>query len=369
MLGNTAKHLLTFRGPLLFAMAAAGHDVTAVGPVEDREIARALASGNVRYQVLPFDRTSLDPVAGVRAITDVARLLRRDRADLFFGYTIKPIIFGAIAARVARVPRRYVMISGVGYTLIESTNLRRRALTRAIKAMYRVALAGCTGVFFQNPDDLREFEALGLLPAGVDRFVVNGSGVDVDAFPCVPLPPGPPVILYMGRLLADKGVRELAAAARLVKQRRPDVTFRIVGHFDPNPASVGRDELDGWIRDGIVEYLGETEDVRPHLAACTALVLPSYREGTPRSVLEALSTGRPVVVTDVPGCRETVVHGDNGFLVPPFQAEPLADAIVELLADRARLERMAASARALAVSKYDARAVAASMLAAMKLSP
>jgi len=322
----------------------------------------------VKLDVLPFDRTTMNPLADARTVAQLVRRLRAHRPDVFFGYTIKPVIYGSIAARIARVPRRYAMVSGVGYTFLGGGDLRRRALTQLIKRLYRVALAGCTGVFFQNRDDLAEFEQIGLLPPHLQRFVVHGSGVDLAEFTPQPLPTGAPIVLYMGRLLRDKGIIELIDAARLVRRRRPDVRFQLLGHLDKNPAAVTQDELDAWVREGVVEYLGETDDVRPYLAAATMLALPSYREGTPRSVLEALATGRPIVATDVPGCRETVVHGENGYLVPPFEAAPLADAIVRTLADPAELERMARASRALAESKYDARRVSAAMLEAMQLA-
>jgi glycosyltransferase involved in cell wall biosynthesis len=367
MLGNTARHLLTFRGPLLASIAAAGHDVVAIGPVEDDAVRDALAARGVRYEVLPFSRTGLNPAAEARFVAELVARLRRHRPDVFFGYTVKCVIYGGLAARLAGVPHNYSMVSGVGYTFLGQERLGRRALSTLIRQLYRVGLAGCDGVFFHNPDDLAEFARLGLLPRRARGIVVNGSGVDLDEFPAAPLPAGPPIILFTGRLLRDKGIFELVDAARIVKARRPDVRFQLLGFLDPNPASATPADIEAWTREGVVEYLGETSDVRPYLAASTAVILPSYREGTPRSILEALATGRPAIVTDVPGCRETVVDGDNGYLVPPYDAPALADAVDRLLADRARLDRMAARARAIAENKYDARKVSAAMRAAMNL--
>jgi glycosyltransferase involved in cell wall biosynthesis len=367
VLGNTARHLLTFRGPMLAAMAAAGHDVTAIGPVEDDEVRRELGARGVAYETLAFERTRMNPLAEGQTIIALVRRLRQHRPDVFFGYTIKPVIYGGVAARLAGVPHRYALLSGLGYAFLGQERLGRRVFGQLVGQMYRVGLAGCDAVFFQNPDDMRDFERLGLLPDRARRVLVNGSGVDLDEFRAAPLPDGPPVILFAGRLLRDKGIFELVAAARLVKQRRPDVRFHLLGFLDHNPASATQAELDGWSREGIVEYLGETNDVRPYLAKATALVLPSYREGTPRSVLEAMAVGRPVVVTDVPGCRETVVDGDNGYLVAVKDPAALAAAILRLLADPARLRQMAARSRAIAEAKYDARKVSAAMLRAMNL--
>lgn len=367
LLGNTARHLLTFRGPLLFAMAAAGHDVVAIGPEEDAEVRRELGKGGVAFETFPLARIGINPIVEARTVAALVARLRRHRPDVFFGYTIKPVIYGGLAARLAGVPNRYAMVSGLGYAFLGQERARRRALSRLVRGLYRVGLAGSRAVFFQNPDDLADFEALRLIPPGTRRVIVNGSGVDLDAFPEQPLPDGPPIVLYAGRLLRDKGIFELVDAARLVRARRPDVRFQVLGYFDSNPACVTPAQMEAWTREGVIEYLGETSDVRPYLAAATAFVLPSYREGTPRSVLEALATGRPVVVTDVPGCRETVVDGDNGLLVRPFDARALADGIERLLSDPASLPRMARRSRALAESKYDARKVSAAMLTAMEL--
>jgi glycosyltransferase involved in cell wall biosynthesis len=367
LLGNTARHLLTFRGPLLFAMAAAGHDVVAIGPEEDDEVRTALAAGGVGFETLPLARIGLNPASEAKTVATLVRRLRRHRPDVFFGYTIKPVIYGCLAAQLAGVPNRFGMVSGLGYAFLGQESVRRRALSRLVSALYRVGLHGSRAVFFQNPDDLADFERLRLIPAGTRRIIVNGSGVDLDAFPMRPMPDGPPIVLYAGRLLRDKGIYELIDAARLLKARRPDVRVQVLGYYDSNPACVTPAQMDAWSREGVIEFLGETRDVRPYLAAATAIVLPSYREGTPRSVLEALATGRPVVVTDVPGCRETVIDGENGFLVPPFDPVGLADGIERLLSDPDRLQRMAVRARRLAEEKYDARVVSAGMLAAMDL--
>jgi glycosyltransferase involved in cell wall biosynthesis len=367
VLGNTARHLLTFRGPMLAAIAAAGHQVTAVGPVEDDEVRAELGRLGVGYDVLPFERTGLHPAREAALVAALVGYLRRHRPDVFFGYTIKPVTYGGIAARLAGVPHRYALVSGLGYAFIAQERLAHRALGVVVRRLYRLGLAGCDAVFFQNPDDLADFERLRLLPARARRVVVNGSGVDLDQYRATPLPAGPPVVLFTGRLLRDKGVFELVDAARLLKARRPDLRVQLLGGIDHNPTSVTQADLDAWDREGVVEYLGETKDVRPYLAAASVLVLPSYREGTPRSVLEAMAMGRPVVVTDVPGCREAVRDGDNGFLVPAFDPAALAAAIERLVADPEQLRQMGARARQSVEARYDARDVSAAMLRAMNL--
>jgi glycosyltransferase involved in cell wall biosynthesis len=368
MLGNTAHHLLSFRGPLLAAVAAEGHEVIAIGPVADDRVERGLARLGVTYETLAFDRVGGNPLREARVLAALVARLRHHQPDVFFSYSVKPIVYGGLAARLAGVPHIYAMVAGLGYPFLGQQALRRRALNRVIRRLYRLGLASCEAVFFQNRDDLGDFERLGILSRRARRVLVNGSGVDLEVFRPGPLPDGPPHILFAGRLLRDKGVFEFVEAARLVKARRPEVRFQLLGFLDPNPASATAADLADWSREGVVEYLGETHDVRPALAAASALVLPSYREGTPRSVLEAMAMGRPVIVTDVPGCRETVFDGDNGFLVPPYDASALAAAIERLLADPDGMRRMGRRARMLAEERFDSRKVCAEMIAAMSLT-
>lgn len=367
VLGNTAKHLLTFRGPFLFAMAELGHEVVAIAPVEDPVVRVVFANKNIRFETLSLHRTSLNPISEAATIARLATRLRKHRADVFFGYTIKPVLYGSLAATLAGIPKRCVMISGLGYTFLGQDRLGRRLLSTLVRAAYRLALARCQLVFFQNPDDLEEFRTLGLLPDGVSTKIVNGSGVDLDEFGHQPMPSGPPIVLYAGRLLRDKGIFELVEAARILRKRRPDVRVQLLGYLDRNPASVTSAQIERWTAEGIVDYLGDTADVRPFLARASVFVCPSHREGTPRSVLEALAVGRPVVVTDVPGCRETVIDGVNGVLVPAHDSDGIASGILRVLEDRATLGRMAAQSRLLAETKYDARLVSRSMVEAMGL--
>jgi glycosyltransferase involved in cell wall biosynthesis len=203
---------------------------------------------------------------------------------------------------------------------------------------------------------------MGALSASQRVEIVRGSGVDIDEYPLTELPAGPVRFLFMGRLLRDKGIYEYVEAARAVRARRADVVFSVLGGLDANPTSVTQRQLDMWRHEGVIEYLGATTDVRPFLAATHVLVLPSYREGTPRSVLEAMSMGRAVITTDAPGSRETVVDGQSGRLVPPRNAAAIAAAATSLIEDRALLRKLALEARARAVHLYDGRKVAAGML-------
>ena len=368
VLGGWAPSLTIFRGPLLAAMTARGHRVTAMASEGSPEIRAELAAIGVDYEELPLERTGTDPRSDARAIAAMTRRLRAIGPDVVLGYTIKPVIYGGLAGRLARIPRRYAMITGLGYAFLGQERLARRALRTLVEALYRAGLRGCDAVFFQNPDDRAEFAERRLLPSGSRVEIVRGSGVDVDHFAVAPLPAGPPTFLYIGRLHREKGILEFIEMARLVRARRPDVRFCALGWLhDDNPSSLSRAEVDRWVADGVIEFLGDAKDVRPVIAACHVFVLPSYREGTPRSVLEAMSMGRPVITTDVPGCRETVIDGDNGLLVPPRDPAALADAAFRLLDDPTLAEAMGRRGRARAEDLYDARKVAAQMLEVMGL--
>lgn len=371
VIGGWAPSLIKFRGPLLAAMVARGHEVTAMAPPDGADQAGGvrdqLAALGVAFQPFELQRTGLDPVADARAIGALASHLRTLAPDLVLGYTIKPVIYGSLAARLAGVPRRAAMITGLGSALASARTARQRAVATLARLLYRVALAQCDAVIFQNTDDRDELARLGALPRGARVTIVRGSGVDLAHYAPEPLPSGPPVFLFLGRLLRDKGIAEYVEAARIVRARHPEATFRIAGWLDPNPESLTRGELDALIADGTIEYLGAPDDVRPHLAAAHALVLPSYREGTPRSVLEAMSMSRAVITSDAPGCRDTVVDGDSGLIVPVGDARLLATAMIRLIASPALVARLAATGHARAVALYDARTVATSVLAALDL--
>src|SRR5262245_52192999 len=313
-------------------MVRRGHEVTALAPLDDAAagVPSQLTALGVRFEPIDLDRAGIDPAADARAFLGLARRLRALRPEFVLGYTIKPVIYGSLAARLAGVPRRAAMITGMGSALVSARTPAQRLVAALARRLYRTALAQCQVVIFQNTDDRDEIGRLGALPAHARVAIVRGSGVDLAHYAPSPLPPGPPVFLFLGRLLRDKGIHEYVAAARTVRARHPDATCRIAGWLDPNPQSLSRGELDAMVAEGVVEYLGAPDDVRPHLAAAHALVLPSYREGTPRSVLEAMSMNRAVITTDAPGCRETVIDGESGLLVPVGDAGALAAAMMRL---------------------------------------
>lgn len=368
ILAGSAPSLLNFRGRLIAALVERGWDVVASAPDLDANVDARLRRMGVRYRPNRLARTGLNPLQDTRALLDLARWFRQERPEAVLSYTIKPVIYGTLAARLAGVQRVYCLITGRGHALASgraaSTMLRMIA-----SRLYRASLKRSSLVMFQNPDDRAFFRRQRLLTKKTRTLVVNGSGVDLEHFAPAPPRVEPVTFLLIARLIWDKGIGEYVRAARALAARYPDARFHLLGPADSNPRAIPEPELAAWQRSGVITYLGATTDVRPFLAEASVFVLPSYYpEGVPRSILEALAMGRPIVTTNTPGCKETVDDGWNGFLVPARDAEALAQAMERFLADPALIAPMGACSRALAEQKYDVHKVNAHMLRAMGMA-
>lgn len=361
-----APSLINFRGPLLRALNEAGLEVHAAAPgLSSSTMRQILEAWGVSVHEAPLHRTGINPLADLLALAGLQRLMREVKPDAVLGYTIKPVIYGTLAAWLSGVPRRFALITGLGYAFTGEASGKRALIQRLVRGLYGSALGRTQRVFFQNPDDHALFQALGIIEDSTPVTVVDGSGVELSHFSQVPLPQGTPRFLLIARLLGDKGIREYVAAARRVRRRHPEVVFRLVGALDEHPDGIGSGELAEWVAAGDIDYLGHRDDVRPAIADSSVYVLPSYREGTPRTVLEAMAMGRAIITTDAPGCRQTVIDGDNGYLVPIQAVEALAEAMQRFIDEPQRIAEMGRRSREIAESRFDVHKVNATMLEAM----
>lgn len=348
---NSYWNIVNFRGGLVRALKQAGYEPILVAP-DDPASAEQVRQLDAETVPAVLSRSGMNPLADVRLFLAYRRILRKVRPLALLGFTIKPNIYGSLAARMTGVPA-IANISGLGTAF-----LGRGGLMRMVTAMYRATLRSAAVVFFQNRDDLELFLELGAVAPG-QAGLLPGSGVDLARFQPSPLPRGAPIFLLVARLLGDKGVREFAGAARLVRAEFPDARFQLLGPIDDgNRTAVTRAELDRWVADGTVEYLGAADDVRPSIRKATAVVLPSYREGLPRSMLEAAAMARPLITTDVPGCREVVEDGVNGFLCAARSSDSLADATRKLCRlTSAQRRAMGLAGRRMVEERFDEKLV------------
>lgn len=370
LVAGFADSLIGFRKPLIVALLNKGLTVDVAAPelTVNVEVMAELNKLGVVAHDIPMQRTGMNPFSDLRAMLALWQLMRQIKPQFVLGYTIKPVIYGTLAAWFARVPQRFALITGLGFAFIGEDDGQRSKVRALVHVLYRTALKRNHTVFFQNPDDEALFRQLNILSSTTTSCVVNGSGVDVAQFEVAPLSiSSAPRFLLIGRLLGDKGVREYVQAAQQVKQRYSQAQFDLVGWVDANPNTITQPELDSWVAAGTINFLGRLSDVRPALANAWVYVLPSYREGTPRTVLEAMAMGRAVITTDAPGCRETVVDGDNGFLVPIKNADALVQAMLRFIEQPELITQMGQRSRAIAEEKYDVHIVNAQMLKGMGL--
>ena len=367
--------IFKFRGALIAAIQNSGFEIHIAAPEfndypEERDQLEAL--GYIVHDI-PMQRTGTNPVVDAQTLLALYSLMREIKADYIMGYTIKPVIYGSLAAKLARVPHRFALITGLGYAFqgADEQGYKKSNLQKVMHKLYSVALTSTHKVFFQNPDDEALFKSMGILKPTAATKVVSGSGVDTSEYSVQDFPIDDdkplPKFLLIARLLGDKGVREYAQAARIIKAKYPQAQFDLVGWIDDNPDAIEQQELDRWIDEGVVNFWGKLSDVKPAIAASSIYVLPSYREGTPRTVLEAMAMGRPIITTDAPGCRETVVDGYNGYLVPVKAVEELADAMERFIVTPELIEQMGTASRQFVEEKFDVHTVNQVMLKEMDI--
>lgn len=352
-----ADSILKFRGELIDNLITQGATVHVSCPEINNysAVSKALVDKGVSVHNISLKRTGINPLVDIRTLFDLIKLMLLIKPNAVMAYTIKPVIYGMLAAWFTRVPQRFALITGLGYAFIGEGSTRS-LIRRIAQSLYRIALNRADKIFFQNPDDQALFLDSGITNKKSITRVVNGSGVDISQY-AVSSPPKTPRFLLIARLLGDKGVREYVEAARIVKQKYPETIFTMVGWIDDNPGSISQYELDMWINEGIIDFKGKLEDVRPVINECSVYVLPSYREGTPRTVLEAMAVGRAIITTDAPGCRETVMNGKNGILVKVKSIVDLTRAMTKFIESPNLIALFGKESREIAVDKYDVRKV------------
>ncbi|MFY2642229.1 glycosyltransferase family 4 protein [Achromobacter insuavis] len=354
---NNPAFFMSHRLPVAQAAQRAGYDVH-VATMDGPAVADIVALG-MTHHVIPMTRSGKHPLQELGTLLALLRLFRRLRPRVVHLVTIKPVLYGGIAARLARVPGMVAAISGLGFVFL-SNSLKMRLVRSVVARLYRLALGHPNSrVIFQNASDRDLLKSLGAV-RDEQVVLIRGAGVDLDLCQALPEPAAPPVVATMvARLLRDKGVWEFVEAARLLRARGVPVTMRLVGGVDAgNPTSATPAEVEAWQREGCVEALGERSDVPQLYAASHIAVLPSYREGLPKSLIEAAACGRAVVTTDVPGCRDAIDPDKTGLLVPVRDPQALADAIARLAGDAALRQAMGTAGRALAEREFNIERVA-----------
>ncbi|WP_419781740.1 glycosyltransferase family 4 protein [Maridesulfovibrio sp.] len=365
VIGGYGPSLINFRGPMLRAMKEAGHEVYGIAPLDSADVPEKLAGMGIKYIEAPIERTGMNPLKDLASLWVLLKILKEIKPDAVLSYTIKPVIYGSIAAKLAGVKNIYSMITGLGYAF-GRTSGKRGLLFKLVKSMYRAGLACNKSVMFQNPDDCELFKSIGIIPAVKDTVITNGSGVDLEHYASSPVPQEAPVFLCISRLLKEKGVREFAEAGIRLKKKYPQAEFRLVGPHDHGPDSISDGLVAKWQNEGI-DCVGPVDDVRDELRNCSVYVLPSYREGTPRSVLEAMSCGRPIVTTNATGCRETVIEGRNGFMVPVKDISALEQAMEKFILQPELMQPMGDASLNYATEKFDINKVNATIMHGMGL--
>ncbi|WP_415719309.1 glycosyltransferase family 4 protein [Maridesulfovibrio sp.] len=365
VIGGYGPSLINFRGPMLRAMKEAGHEVYGIAPLDSADVPEKLAEMGIKYIEAPIERTGMNPLKDLTALWGLVKILKEVSPEAVLSYTIKPVIYGSIAARLAGIKNIYSLITGLGYAFGQTSG-KRGLLFKLVKNMYRAALACNKAVMFQNPDDRDLFKKQGIIPAAKATVITNGSGVDLEHYSSSPVPQGDPVFLCIARLLNEKGVREFAEAGTRLKEKYPQAEFRLVGPHDHGPDSISDDLIAAWQNSGI-DCIGPVDDVRKELKNCSVYVLPSYREGTPRSVLEAMASGRAIVTTDATGCRETVIEGQNGFMVPVKNISALEQAMEKFILHPELMQPMGDASLKYAADKFDVNKVNATIMHCMGL--
>ena len=364
MISNISGSLVSFRGELLKKWFGLGYNVYALAPSFKSEDKKWLKDNDITPVKYKLNRSGMNPVTDAKSLISLKRRFAEIEPDYIFAYTVKPVIYSSLLSKKFDLKGMYSLIPGLGYAFM-NRGWKNKIINRIVVLLYKMFLRNNDKVFFQNPDDRELFVRKGLIKQN-KTVVVNGSGVDTDYYYFTEVDTSNCNFLMLSRLLKSKGVVEYIEAAKKVKNNYPEAVFNLAGSPGKGPDAVDMEYVNEADEKGIIEYHGRLEDVRSAIEKCTAYVLPSYyREGTPRSVLEAMSIGRPIITTDNPGCRETVQNGHNGFLVSVKDAETLADKMEYFIENPDQAAVMGKNSRKMAEEKYDVHKVNETITEAM----
>jgi glycosyltransferase involved in cell wall biosynthesis len=354
-IGNQASTIILFRKGLIEKFVSAGYKVHTLTMDNDIEAFKKITLLGATPSTYQFSRSGINPFSDAINTFRLAKKIKKINPDVVFCFFPKPVIFGTMASRIAGVKNINVLLEGLGYcfTQGETKDSFKKKIVKFVQTLlYRLALPLSKRVMFLNNDDHRDLLIHHQIRVK-ESCVVGGIGVNLKDFNYSPPSSDPIHFTMVSRLLVEKGVREFVQAAKKVKSQYPAVQFSIAGTFDDNPGGITSAELNNWINEGCVNFLGQLSDIKTHLENCSIFVLPSYREGVPRSTQEAMAIGRAVITTDVPGCRDTVIDGVNGFLIPPWNVDILAEKMIAFIEQPELITRMGLASRDIAVSKFD----------------
>ena len=343
-----------FRGKLLESFIENDCIVVACASGNCEVTSNELTKLGVKYIPASIHRTSLNPFHDLFLLCQFIFIIRRVKPDLILTYTIKPTIYGLIAARINFIKKRYAIITGLGYAFTSREHFLKKILGFVVSNLYRLSLNKASTVFFQNNDDLDLFKQMNIISSKINAIRVMGSGVDINHYKFSKISSDSFNFLLIARLLRDKGVYEYVEAARIVKENKPnlDINFMLIGPYDSNPSAIKPKIIEDWVSKKYITYLGEVNDVRPYIEECSVFVLPSYREGLPRSTLEAMSIGRAIITTDVPGCRDTILKNINGLLVPVKNSKELAISMLSMINNNL-IHEMGIESRKIVEERFD----------------
>jgi len=352
-----SKSLINFRGDLIKDMKNKGYNVITASPALSGKYVNIFQQQKIDNIPINFQRNKLNPFYDLVTLIKLFKIFWEQSPDIILSYTIKPVIWGGLAARFFKT-NFYALITGTGFVFY-GVSTKRKLLRSFVVLLFKLSLKKSKAVIFQNIDDLDLFVERGIVPRS-KTHLVNGSGVNIKKFYLANIPKGIINFLCIARLKGDKGIRQYAAAAKIVKKKFPNIVFNLVGPVETSPDAISLDEVNSW--SNYISYKGEVEDVRPLIKDAHIYVLPSYHEGLPRSTLEAMSMGRPIITTNATGCKETVKEGVNGFKVPVASIDILAEKMIWFIEHSNQIEPMGIVSRRMVEEKFDVCKVNAKML-------